>query len=281
MSSKDMADLSKITCGLTMSQPGFWTCGEHVDMGFLAEDSTDWVEVEEKSFWYRHRSRCIVATVQKYRPNGMLFEIGAGNGAVTLALQQAGMPVIAVEPTVKWAQAARKRGVEEVVCATMEGAKFNPGSLSNVGMFDVLEHIPDDELFLRNVRALMPVGGRFYCAVPAHQYLWSKEDDAAGHCRRYTVKSLSDKIVASGFRMEFSTYYFVSLMLPILFLRAIPSRLGIRGGRTAESSQREHCLPAGPVATMLGRALDWEFRTLTSGGRHSFGASCLVVATAV
>jgi SAM-dependent methyltransferase len=276
-----MIDLLRISEQLILTPDGIWTTPNHKDLAFLAEDVTDWIQAEENSFWYHHRNRCFIEILKHFSPKGTLFEVGAGNGSVSLSLQKQGLSIVAIEPTVKMAYQAKRRGVNHVICATLESAKIKEGSLANVGMFDILEHIPNDESFLRQVRRLMPPAGRFYCSVPSYPFLWSCEDEAAGHLRRYRLTSLCKKINRSGFEIEYASYFFAPLILPILMVRALPSWFGLRGKRTHQSTMREHQLRPGLVCTLLERALEWELSSLSRGKRHRFGTSCIVVARAV
>jgi SAM-dependent methyltransferase len=280
VSSGPPTDLSAIADNLVLGSNGIWEAAGHQDLGFAESDPTDWLRIEQTSYWYRHRNRSFVALLEQFPPHGALFEIGAGNGTVSLAIQSAAFSVVAVEPTERWASNAKSRGVHTVVCAGLEDARFHDGALANVGMFDVLEHIDDDANFLRRLRRLMPAGGRFYCAVPAYSWLWSVEDTAAGHVRRYRLGELSRTVTAAGFTVEHATYYFAPLVIPILLLRAIPTRLGIRRARTAETSASEHRLGKGIAGRLAQSALDQEIRWLSAGRRCPVGSSCFVVARA-
>lgn len=274
-------DLGQIADNLVAAEDGLWVSAGHQDLKFIESDDTDWARIEETSYWYAHRTRCFLALIGLYPPKGAIFEIGAGNGSVALALQNAGHTVVAMEPTVRLARNARSRGLKNVICSGLENAGFKPGTLANVGMFDVLEHIPSDAEYLKKVRRLMPEQGRLYCAVPAWQFLWSREDEAAEHLRRYSLGELQEKISGAGFALEHSTYYFAALLAPILFLRALPSRLGLRKARTAESSMSEHTLRPGLVSRIMQGALDLEVNWIASARRCVVGASCAVVARAI
>jgi SAM-dependent methyltransferase len=274
-------DLSRIADNLFLSDDGIWVSPGHRDMKFLENDETDWATLEAESFWYRHRNICFVSFLKKYPPNGVLFEIGSGNGSVARVLQEAGHSLVAIEPTFKLAAQARNRGISPVVCSTLEGAQFKPGVLSNVGLFDVLEHISDDEAFLAGLRRLMPTQGRLYCAVPTWRMLWSREDEYAGHVRRYVPAELRRRIERAGFEIEYDTGYFSTLILPIFLRRSLPSLLGLRGERTGASSAREHQLKSGVVSFLLQKALDREISELAAGKRKRFGASHFVAARAV
>lgn len=259
------------------SSEGGWTVPGHADFGFLAEDPMSWENIEDRSFWYRHRNRVILEVIRQWRPDGRLFEIGAGNGFVSLALQQADVDVVAIEPTVAWAKVAVRRGVKTVICATFEACGFQPGTVLNVGLFDVLEHIENDAEFLQNLYDHMPAGGKLYCAVPAYQWMWSTEDVAASHCRRYSIPQLKQLLSRVGFETLYATYYFQMLVVPVFFLRSLPSLLGVRKRRSAAATQTEHFLAQHRLGWVLNILLDREIRLIAKSRSLPFGASCLCV----
>ncbi|OGS39820.1 MAG: hypothetical protein A2506_13460 [Elusimicrobia bacterium RIFOXYD12_FULL_66_9] len=274
-------DLSAISGGLVRGEDGIWFSPGHHDLRFNEDAEIDWESIEQKSFWYRYRNRYFLDVLNRFPPAGTLFEIGAGNGAVTLAIQRVGWPIVAIEPTVRMAKHAKSRGVMNVACSFVDDAQFSEGSLKNVGMFDILEHIPDDARFLSRTRHLMPVGGRLYCAVPSYQSLWSHEDTEADHIRRYLLSDLCRKIEAAGFAVEHASYYFLPLLLPILICRTIPSLLKVRTHRTRSTAQQEHQVGDGLIAWIVNITLGAELRFLSSGRSLPMGASCCVVARAV
>ncbi|MCX7626766.1 MAG: bifunctional glycosyltransferase/class I SAM-dependent methyltransferase [Candidatus Sumerlaeaceae bacterium] len=72
---------------------------------------------------------------------------------------------------------------------------------------NVLEHIEDDELALRNIYSLLQAGGKLILLVPAHPALYSKMDANLGHYRRYTLKGLCDQVRKAGFAV-IERFYF-------------------------------------------------------------------------
>ena len=148
-----------------------------------------------------------------------------------------------------------------------------------MGMFDVLEHVEHDEAFLRNAHRYLSDIGRIYITVPAYGWLWSNEDEAAGHCRRYSRSSLSRTLNRSGFDMVYTTYFFHFLPFPAFLLRALPYRLGLRTDPpTIGSACAEHTL--GPFASaILGPLMHRELHRIHLGGTVPFGGSCLAVAS--
>lgn len=203
---------------------------------------------------------------------------GGGDGFVSLGLQQSGIEVVAIEPDVKHARNARKLGVENVIAARFEDVDWKPCCVNGVGLFDVLEHISDEAIFLRQIRRLLNSCGKLYISVPAYKWLWSREDDEAGHLRRYTLVTLRKVLEAAGFMIEYETYFFSMLIAPILIFRTLPTWLGIRPCRTHSLNLREHQPKIPLVTNALNYFLSREVRDIHTKSVKLFGASCLVVA---
>jgi SAM-dependent methyltransferase len=219
----------------------------------------------------------IAEFVSRSHHRGMFVDVGGGNGYVAKALIAAGIHCVLVEPGIDGAMAARDRAVEPVICARLEDVNLPSGCAASVGLFDVLEHIEDEAAALKLIHSILEPSGRLFLTVPSYQFLFSSEDYAAGHFRRYTIPQLSRVLAKSGFRIEFSSYFFAPLP-PLIFLsRTIPTRLGKRHSVEHENACSEHN-PGGPAAWAMDRLLDLELRRLRAGKRCPFGGSCLCVA---
>lgn len=275
-----MGDPSILHANLTKHPDGYWVAGEIEAVSFPEDGHDACYSVEEESFWFRHRNAVIGSVVEQFPPQGTIFDIGGGNGCVAAGLEAKGFPVALVEPGPSGARHAVERGLETVICSTLEGAGFPPQTLPAVGLFDVLEHVEDDTEFLRALRSTMKPGGRLYVTTPAYQALWSLDDESAGHHRRYSTGSLSDRLEQAGFTVEYLTYFFWLLPLPILALRTIPTKLGVRRSPSVDQIQREHSTRQGATSSLIMRALAVELSTIHGGRRVPFGGSCLAVARA-
>jgi SAM-dependent methyltransferase len=265
--------------GLTRDADGIWRAAARTAIDYPDEANAFCFAVEDASFWFNHRNRVIVDTVRRLPPAGPIADIGAGNGFVSLGLERAGFPTIVIEPGASGARNARSRGLATVVCATLDDARFRPGTLAAAGLFDVLEHIADDRAFLQQVRERLIPSGRLYMSVPAFNALWSAEDDLVGHHRRYTVPGLKALLQSTGFRVDFATYFFWPLPFPLFLLRTLPSRLGRRTSLDPQQTASE-LRPSPFIERMMTSLLDWERRRLQRGSTVPIGTSCLAVATA-
>jgi len=69
-------------------------------------------------------------------------------------------------------------------------------------MVNVLEHVPDEQVALRNIRSSLVPGGRAVILVPQHPGLYGTLDRVLEHRERYSRKSLQEGLERAGFRVE-------------------------------------------------------------------------------
>lgn len=267
-------NLQEIAPGLVRDPDGYWVAPEIIETSFPAGGHDHCLSFEESSFWFSHRNRAIVAAVRKYPPaHGPIFDVGAGNGYVATALEGAGFPTVAIEPSRAGAAHAAARQLPHVVCGALPSEAFGRETAGGIGLFDVLEHVEDDRSLLASLRPYLKRGGRLYLTTPAYQRLWSSNDVRAGHYRRYTLTSLRDTLAAAGFRVEFESYFFWFLPLPILLFRTL------RSDNAPARAARQHRAGGALVRRLATACLAFEWRRIARGASVPFGGSCLVVAT--
>jgi SAM-dependent methyltransferase len=272
-------NLREIAPNLELGPDGCWSSRTVADVSYPEEGNDLCFVVEDSSFWFEHRNRCILEAVKRFPPCGTLFDVGGGNGYVARALQASGLEVVLVEPGPAGVRNALKRGIRQVVRATLEDAGVLAETLPAVGLFDVVEHIGDDSGFLTGIRRLLLPGGRVYLTVPAYQWLWSGEDVLAGHARRYTVTTLRRMLESAGYTVEFTTYFFGFLPLPIFLRRALPYRLGFAAHKIAEETVRSDHEVGHPLVDRTLRMLtSRELSRIAELRPLRTGASCMAVA---
>lgn len=71
---------------------------------------------------------------------------------------------------------------------------------------NVLEHIEDDRLALANIAGMLVPGGKAIIIVPAHDWAYGTMDKSIGHYRRYTKKSIRERMQEAGFGVERQSY---------------------------------------------------------------------------
>jgi SAM-dependent methyltransferase len=269
--------IEDISNSLVRNSDGIYVTTGSNSVSYSATGHSDCFQVEDTSFWFKHRNDCISAMVMRYPYTGTLLDIGGGNGYVSQRLIADGHDVMLVEPGPTGAYNAHaQRGIEFVICAMLEDARFTPGTFGAFGMFDVLEHIEDDRGFLAGIAPLLVPEGRLYLSVPCHSWLWSRADISAGHFRRHTAQSLQ-ALLGEHFVIDYLSYFFRPLVLPQWLLRALPYRLGF-GRNTLLSTEAEHGSNRGLMVSLMTKLLKLEAAKISRGERIDFGASCLVAA---
>lgn len=282
MSSGAKVNLSEIASSIEEQADGVWRTSSNSTVCYPEDGNDACFAVEDSSFWFRHRNACLLEMLKSYPPAGTFFDVGGGNGFVAQAVQNTGLDVVLVEPGPAGVRNAPRRGIRHIIHGTLEDAQFRPATLPAVGLFDVIEHIPDDAKFLRRLHTLLRPDGRVYITVPAFQALWSHEDRDAGHWRRYTLKSLSKTLNVCGYEIEFATYIFGFLPAAILVFRVLPFRLGLRRRHADANRMRaEHELSNPILARAVSFLTSGELSRLSRGHSSRFGASCMVVARKV
>ena len=275
-----MISIKELTTNLILDADGIWSSSKNKSLSYPEDGNAHCFQLEDSSYWFQHRNQVLSCVVKRYPPNGAIFDIGGGNGCVAKKLEEGGHEIVLIEPGRLGALNARRRGLINVICSTMEDAGFTNDSLPAVGLFDVLEHIEHDVAFLQKIRQLLVHRGMVYITVPAFTTLWSQEDVFAGHYRRYTLKSIASTLEKAGLHVVYSSYFFSFLTIPVFLLRSIPSRIGLRKQSKNMVTEKEHKQPSGLGGWYVNRARKKELNCINTDGTLYWGSSCLVVARA-
>jgi SAM-dependent methyltransferase len=92
--------------------------------------------------------------------------------------------------------------------------------------FDTLEHIKDHEKVLMNIHRIMKATGAQYLflKVPALQFLYGVNDEAIGHFRRYSIRSISELLNKYSFRIRKIRYHNMLAVIPWFYIGRIAKR---------------------------------------------------------
>lgn len=143
---------------------------------------------------------------------GHILEIGSGSGNIS-ALLMNNERVCLTDNDPRYLERLRERfpgahvdvmplDLEDVAVKDFAQKKF-----TSILCVNVLEHVLNDAGALERVATLMEPDTKFVLLVPAHQALYGRLDEMAGHHRRYEKASLQRLLADSGHRVV-STQYF-------------------------------------------------------------------------
>ena len=97
-----------------------------------------------------------------------IVEVGCGSGGYFDALRNIFSIVTGLEPNTSKIEKTVKNN--KIIEGTAEKIPFEDGSFSNVLINEVLEHVADDDLALRETHRILGVGGRLFLFAPNHCY---------------------------------------------------------------------------------------------------------------
>ncbi len=274
-----MFDIAELAKDLRRDASGIWrpnTAREYA-VSFPTDGHDSCFAIEDESVWFQHRNSCITTPLRRLCVTGPLADVGGGNGAVSIALERSGIGTVVIEPGEQGSRNARKRGLRNVVCATLADSRFREGSFPAAGLFDVLEHVADERALLGDVWRILRPGGHLCITVPAFRWLWSRDDEMAGHYRRYTLRQLHDVLEQNGFSVRYETYLFASLTAPAFVIRSLRSKL-LRANRDDAARAADRHLMSPALRRTLALLLGGELVRIRAGRGLPFGTSCLAVA---
>ena len=177
-------------------------------------------QIEPSHFWFRSRNNLLIQSFKEYFPAAKNYcEIGCGTGNVLQAIstKNPGLDVTGSEIYLSALDYAKNRVphanlIQADVCRFPYESEFDV-----IGTFDVLEHIDNDTLALRNINKALKNDGGLILTVPQHKWLWSNYDEMACHKRRYSRKELRIKLEIAGFRIIRMTS-FLTFLLPFMMV---------------------------------------------------------------
>lgn len=132
-----------------------------------------------------------------------VLEIGAGIGNLTPMLVDSDR-VLCVEKNDTYLEYLRTRlkgydGIELVNEDFLEWDNSGGKLFDTAISVNVLEHINDDDRFLKKIMDALEPGGKLITVVPAHKFLYSQYDRSIGHFRRYSKGELKTRLEEAGF----------------------------------------------------------------------------------
>lgn len=161
--------------------------------------------------YLRRLDELLVAKIARHLGSRVL-EVGCGAGTMTRLLLDRDL-VVGIDIDRENVRLVQKgtAGLPNVIC--MEGDITGPVDrlldfkFDSVVCSNVLEHIDDDALALRNMAIVLQPGGKLALVVPAGPWLYGTLDHAVGHYRRYSCADLEQRLGEAGFR-HIQLYWF-------------------------------------------------------------------------
>ena len=153
-----------------------------------------------------------IADAIKSYASGRILEIGAGTGNLTSYFIQK-KPLYVTEIDKELVMLLKKKFAKEKdifierLDITIKPPKKFIGFFSTVFAVNVLEHIQDDRLALKNIAQILKTNGKLLLLIPAKKNAYTKLDHELGHYRRYEKKEIINKLEETGYLVQ-KIYFF-------------------------------------------------------------------------
>ncbi len=253
---------------------------------FSDETEEKLLRLEDDSWWFNYRADVITGLMLRFMQRERLtVDIGGGNAFTSGKAGKMGFKTAIIEPSPAACRNALSRGIGEVNCGAVTDVSVLDESIEQALLLDVLEHIEDDDAFIKLLYKKMKSKGRLLITVPAFMSLWSSEDEVAGHFRRYRIRELCALLRKNGFKVAYASYFMGFLYLPILIIRVWMEKVGLikkQQDRTEKEREKIADSQFKSKSTLVTKVLSVLFklekRLLKRPGRVPFGSSIIVVA---
>ena len=180
-------------------------------------------EHQERDHWWFRARRAIFRDFLNQRvqlpENPRVLDLGPGSGVNLEVLEPLGSLVNLDLSRFSLERLSELGPHGSPVQGNAERLPFQTGSCDLVCALDVLEHLDDDLAALVEIRRVLAPGGALFFSVPAHPWMWGRQDVLAEHRRRYRRSDLASRLLSAGFALERMSYFNTLLFPPIAAVR--------------------------------------------------------------
>ncbi len=177
--------------------------------------------LERNNWWFLARKEILkdqLYRVFKESRNLKILNVGAALGASTVLLQEFG-EVTSIEYNQECCDFVNDLLGLGLMQGSITELPFKDSEFDLVCAWDVVEHVEQDELAIKELHRVCKPGGYTFTTVPTFKFLWSEHDVINQHVRRYTMRNyllLFDKEMAG---IYFKSYFNFFLFFPVAIFR--------------------------------------------------------------
>jgi SAM-dependent methyltransferase len=188
-------------------------------------------ELQSSHWWFQGRRRLLKSLLSRkeIKKNCPLVDIGCGVGSNLSFLQSLGFMAFGMDSEIYSLSLAKRRLSEiPLINGDLLELPFKTNSVELIIATDILEHLQDDILGIKEIHRALKQAGKVILTVPAFQFLWGIQDNVGKHQRRYSKKQLRERMEMEGFKILRSSYFNFFLFFPILLSRRLMHLFNLR-----------------------------------------------------
>ena len=126
-----------------------------------------------------------------------ILDFGAGYGLITEKFKKKGYKISAVE--------INKTALEKLHDKNIDSYNLIekvPKSINCIISLNVLEHIEDDDKYIKKFYNHLPQDGKLILYLPSSNLIWTELDDMVNHKRRYSKSGIVELLNSNSFEIE-------------------------------------------------------------------------------
>ena len=126
-----------------------------------------------------------------------ILDFGAGYGLITEKFKKKGYKISAVE--------INKTALEKLNDKNIDSYNLIekvPKSINCIISLNVLEHIEDDNKYIKKFYNHLPQDGKLILYLPSSNLIWTELDDMVNHKRRYSKSGIVELLNSNSFEIE-------------------------------------------------------------------------------
>ena len=181
---------------------------------------------QQVHWWFAGRRLILHHLLESLRlpAESRILEVGCGTGANIAMLQKFGsVSAVELDPFAR-AHVGTAMKIEVAPGSLPDQLPYADRKFDLICLFDVLEHVEQDQEALAVLRERLAPRGVLVITVPAYQWLYSSHDAQHHHYRRYTARHLGTVAKAAGLQPARVGYY-NSVLFPLALLRRLAEKL--------------------------------------------------------
>ena len=186
-------------------------------------------QLQKNGFWFgAGRNKMTLSLLEKHDQeivSHIILDIGSSEGAFLDYLNTHHLKFQGIDIDENALEFCRERGYgDQVQYGNIKDIPFPPDSFDVATALDIVEHVDDDQKAMKEISRILVTGGLALVIVPAYQWLWSRNDVAYHHQRRYSKKAFLLLTESCGLRTE-QWSYFNFFLFPVFILATMFSKL--------------------------------------------------------
>ncbi len=178
----------------------------------------EYYQSERSHWWFLARIKILEAQIRRVFPASRklkILNIGVATGASTEMLLKFGT-VTSIEYNQECIDFMKDKLPFEVEYGSILDLQFADNEFDLVCAFDVVEHVEDDGLAVKEMFRVCKPNGLVIVSVPAFASLWGPHDVINHHFRRYIKPQLLE--LGSKYGQVFYASYFNTFLFPPIYL---------------------------------------------------------------